>query len=230
MTGGAVLIHGAWSCPADWRWVEELLVEHGVSVDALDLESHRRADATRADDVAQVAAAVAAAAGPTVVVGWSYGGSVITDLDLAGLDVARLVYVASVPGVPPGDEQGPPSAGDPDLSHISFGDDGTMVLDDRWFTTSDPAVATMPAAVVEHLRSHPRRPVALGAVIAPQERAAWRGTGTTVILGRDDELVSEAQRRWAVDTIDDVRVVDCDHFIPFRRPDLVTDAIIAALA
>ena len=117
----------------------------------------------------------------------------ITDLDIDGLDVARLVYVASVPGVAQSDRLQPAPTADPDLTHIVFGDDGTMVLDNDWFVTSDPAVATLPAEVIEHLRSHPRRPVALGAVLAPQERTAWRDVGTTVILGGHDESVPEAR-------------------------------------
>lgn len=230
MTGDAVLVHGAWSCPQDWRWVEELLVDRGVTVRALDLPSHRRSDATRADDVEHVARAIAAGSGPTVAVGWSYGGSVLTDLDLTGLAVARLVYVSSIPGLPPSQEPQPPPGPDPDLTHVVFGDDGTMVLDDEWFLTSDPAVATMPAAVVEHLRSHPRRSVALAALIAEPTRAAWRDVDTVVLLGRDDDLVGDRQRRWVDDQLRDVRVVDSDHFVLFRRPDLVADSVTEALS
>ena len=47
MAGNVVLVHGAWSSPADWRWVEDLLINAGVSVNALDLASHRFGDATR---------------------------------------------------------------------------------------------------------------------------------------------------------------------------------------
>jgi len=228
-SGDAVLVHGAWSSPADWRWVEDLLVERGVSVNALDLPSHRSPHGTKADDVGLLRDAVAAAAGPTVVAGWSYGGGLLTDLDVDGLDVVRLVYVASIPWLPPSDEQEPAPAGDPDLTHIVFGEDGTMVLDNDWFPDSDPTMATMPPEVMDHLRSHPRRPMSLDAALAPAERAAWREVDTTVILGRTDALISEAQRQWAIDTIPDVRVIDCDHFIPFRQPQAIVNTITEAL-
>lgn len=227
--GDAVLVHGAWSSPADWRWVEELLVERGVTVNALDLPSHRGAHAGRADDVALLHDAVADAAGPTVAVGWSYGGDLLTDLDVTGLVIARFVYVACVPGGPPSADQAPPS-GDPDLTHIVFGDDGTMVLDNDWFPDSDPSMAAMPPEVMNHLRSHPRRPMSLDAALAPTERSSWRDVDTTVVLGLADPLVSEAQRQWAIQTIPDVRVIDCDHFILFRRPQAIVDAIVEALA
>lgn len=228
-SGDAVLVHGAWSSPADWRWVEDLLVDGGVRVNALDLPSHRSPHATRAVDVALLRDAVAGAPGPTVVAGWSYGGGVLTDLDVDGLDIVRLVYVSSIPGLPPTDDAEPAPAGDLDLTHIVFGEDGTTVLDNDWFPDSDPTMATMPSEVIDHLRSHPRRPMSLDAALAPAERAAWRDVDTTVILGRTDALTSEAQRRWAIDTIPDVRVVDSDHFIPFRQPQAIVDAIIEAL-
>lgn len=229
MVGDVILVHGAWSNPADWRWVEERLAQSGVSVHALDLASHRSADATRADDVKQVAGAVAAASGPTVVVGWSYGGSVMTDLDVGGLGIARLVYFSAIPGLPPSDEQEPAPSMEVDVSHIAFGDDGTAVLDNDWFVDADPAVATMSPEVIEHLRSHPRRPITLEAVLAPQVRAAWRDVDTTVILGSTDELISEEQRRWVIDAIPDVRVAACDHFILWRHPELIAEAVIEAV-
>ena len=221
-----ILVHGAWSSPADWRWVEEPLVERGLDVVALDLVSHRDATATRADDVEQVAAAVAGAPTPPVVVGWSYGGSVLTDLDLTSLRVARLVYVAAVPGLPPGDDHVAPPDAEVDVSHLVFGEDGTVVLDDEWFVGSDPAVATLPAPVVDHLRSHPRRPVPLEALVAPPVRAAWRDADTTVLLGASDELIGDAQRRWTRETILDTRIVDSDHFILMRRPQAIVDTVL----
>lgn len=229
VSGDVVLVHGAWGNPADWRWVEELLVGRGILVNALDLASHRSPSATRADDVDQLRQAVAGAAGPSVVAGWSYGGAVITDLDVDGLDLARLVYVASVPGLPPSVEDDPVPAGEIDLSHIRFSDDGTAVLDNDWFLESDPAVASMTVEVIDHLKSHPRRPIALGAWADPQARAAWREVDTTVILGRDDEMIGDAQRQWTIEAIPDVRLVDCDHFVPFRLPEVIVEVVTEAL-
>jgi len=224
-SGDAVLVHGGWGVPADWRWVEDPLVERGISVNALDLPSHRSPHATKADDVGLLRDAVAGAPGPTVVAGWSYGGTVLTDLDVDGLDVVRLVYVASVPWR----VNEPAPVGEIDFSHVVFNDDGTAVLDNDWFPDSAPEAPTMPADVIDHFRSHPRRPISIDAWGAPPERAAWQDVDTTVILGRDDDSIPEAQRQWAIDTIPDVRIVDCDHFIPFRQPGAIVDAITEAL-
>lgn len=228
MSYEVILVHGAWSSPADWHWVEGLLVERDTQVNALDLVSHRRGDATRADDVEQLTAAVVSASTPPIVVGWSYGGSVITDLNVAQLNISRLIYVSSVPGLPPPEEQAAPPVPDIDVSHLVFGDDGTVVLDNDWFPTSDPAAATMPVNVIDHFRSHPRRPASLQALVAPQSHTAWRHANTTVLVGASDETISDAQRQWAIETIPDTQVVDCDHFIPMRQPEIIVDAIFQA--
>jgi pimeloyl-ACP methyl ester carboxylesterase len=92
----AVLVLGAWSSPADWRWVAASLHAHGAGTVIPDLPSHRYRSAGRSDDVQEVEAAIRAAAPPVVVAGWSYGGAVVGDLAETG-PIGRLVYVASIP-------------------------------------------------------------------------------------------------------------------------------------
>src|SRR4029450_5058998 len=45
MRGTAVLVHGMWSSPADWRWVAERLRDNDVQVVIPDLPSHRTGSA-----------------------------------------------------------------------------------------------------------------------------------------------------------------------------------------
>jgi pimeloyl-ACP methyl ester carboxylesterase len=66
-------------------------------------------------------------------------------------------------------------------------------------------------------------------VAQPQTAAAWQNTPTTVLLGHDDELVSDDDRRWAIDNLDDVRLLETDHFIVFRQPEAISQAVIEAL-
>jgi hypothetical protein len=42
-------------------------------------------------------------------------------------------------------------------------------------------------------------------------------------------MLSEADRKWAEAHLSDVRVIDTDHFIIFRRPDLVAELVLEAL-
>ena len=42
-------------------------------------------------------------------------------------------------------------------------------------------------------------------------------------------MLSEADREWAEEHLDDVRVIDTDHFIIFRHPEVVAQLVLDAL-
>jgi hypothetical protein len=50
-----------------------------------------------------------------------------------------------------------------------------------------------------------------------------------MLLGDRDNMLSEADRKWAEEHLDDVRVVDADHFIIFRHPELVAQLVFEGL-
>jgi pimeloyl-ACP methyl ester carboxylesterase len=221
----AVLVHGAWGNPTDWKFVERLLVDRDVTVVVPDLPSHQSTSAARANDVATVEAAIAAAAPPVVLVGWSYGGGIVSDVTHDLDRVGRLVYVASVPKpLPDAAVDGPPSH-PPDLSHILFPDDASCVLDDGWWLTDGDAT-TLPTDVIAHLHEHRRRPIALEAMLAPPVAEAWRTVPTTVLLGLTDNTIGPEMRSWATSHLDDVRLVDSDHFILWRTPEVIADVVL----
>src|SRR5882762_6040874 len=87
--GGATVVHGAFADDSSWSKIVPLLKAKGLRVTTAGnpLTSF-------ADDVAATNRAIAAQDGPTVLVGHSYGGVVITE---AGNDpkVVSLVYVAA---------------------------------------------------------------------------------------------------------------------------------------
>jgi pimeloyl-ACP methyl ester carboxylesterase len=93
---------------------------------------------------------------------------------------------------------------------------------------NEEAGTTFPSEVVDHLRRNPRRPITMAAMQAPRS-AAWRIIPTTVLLGRTDQLVTDEERRWASDHLDDVRSLETDHFVAFRQPESISDAVIEAL-
>jgi len=224
--GTAVLVHGGWSNPHDWRWVVERLDAAGVAAIAPDLPSHR--GHARADDVALVDALVAEAEPPVVAVGWSYGGTVISELTET-VKLERLVYVAAIPRPSepvPGDE--PPRAS-PNLSHVLLPDEQTCVIDDAWFIAGGSGEEFSPE-VIEHLRGHPRRASDIAAFVSPPTREAWRDVPATILLGRSDKLLPAPVQEWTAAHFDDVRFVDEGHYLPFVRPDAVADVIVSALA
>jgi pimeloyl-ACP methyl ester carboxylesterase len=223
--GSAVLVHGGWGNPDDWRQVGRLLEDAGVHVRTPDLPSHRSATAGLADDAAEVRDAIRSCSPPVVVVGWSYGGTVISMAAAGEASVTRLIYVSASP-MRPNDHPDDLSWVDQD-PHIIARDDGTFILDNDWWLNEE-AGTTFPHDVVEHLRRHPRRPVSRETA-QPQTAAAWQTIPSTVLMGRDDQLVPQNERQWAINNLEDVRFLDSDHFIIFRAPDLVSSAVLEAL-
>src|SRR6478736_5739965 len=84
-----VLVHGAWADGSGWKGVYDILVKDGFNVSIVqEPETSFKEDVTAAKRV------LAQQDGPCILVGHSYGGSVITE---AGTDptVVGLVYIAA---------------------------------------------------------------------------------------------------------------------------------------
>jgi pimeloyl-ACP methyl ester carboxylesterase len=128
MRGTAVLVHGMWSSPADWRWVAERLRDNDVEVVVPNLPSHRTGSVGLTADAAEVRRTIASARPPVVAVGWSYGCDVIHEAAAGEPSVTHLVYIAGIPNPDPGvfSPAGSEAEEDP---HILVFDDGTFVLD-----------------------------------------------------------------------------------------------------
>jgi pimeloyl-ACP methyl ester carboxylesterase len=226
--GSAVLVHGGWGNPEDWRWVRERLERAGVSVAAPDLPSHRSAEAGFVEDVAAVRDAIRSAGMPVVVVGWSYGAGVVAAAAV-GRTVTRLVFVTGLPvglpAVPPGRED---VLALPQILDLG---DGTFVLDNDWWLDEE-AGTTFPDDVRAWLREHPRRPMSWSAWV-PLTEAAWDTAPSTFLVGTADPLLSAEERDLLDDTATreryDIRTVDADHFLVWRYPDMISEVVLEAL-
>ena len=84
-----VLVHGAFVDGSGWRPVYDILTRDGYTVSVV-----QQPLTGLADDVAAIKRILARQNGPTILVGHSYGGAIITE---AGTDpeVAALVYIAA---------------------------------------------------------------------------------------------------------------------------------------
>src|SRR6185437_4353889 len=94
-----VLVHGAWVDASGWKPVYEILTKEGFHVTMV-----QEPETSFADDVTATKRILDLQDGPTILVGHSYGGSIITE---AGVhpNVVGLVYVAAhVPDV--GEDEG----------------------------------------------------------------------------------------------------------------------------
>jgi pimeloyl-ACP methyl ester carboxylesterase len=84
-----VLVHGAFADGSGWRGVYDVLVKEGFNVSMV-----QEPETSFKDDVSAVKRVLARQDGPSILVGHSYGGALITE---AGIDpsVVGLVYVAA---------------------------------------------------------------------------------------------------------------------------------------
>src|SRR6202011_5646020 len=85
-----ILVHGAWADGSSWSAVIEDLQAKGYRVTAPQFPL-----TSLADDVARLRQVLALQEGPTILVGHSYGGQIITALGTDTPNVAGLVYIAA---------------------------------------------------------------------------------------------------------------------------------------
>jgi pimeloyl-ACP methyl ester carboxylesterase len=85
-----VLVHGLWADGSSWSKVIPILENAGHRIIAVQLPLH-----SLADDVATVKRAIDLVGGPTILVGHSYGGFVITNAGYNNQNVTGLVYVSA---------------------------------------------------------------------------------------------------------------------------------------
>src|SRR6201981_3995474 len=84
-----VLVHGAFADGSGWRAVADILKRDGYKVSVA-----QPPETSYADDQKYTKAAIEAMGGPVVLVGHSYGGSIITEAG-NNPNVAALVYIAA---------------------------------------------------------------------------------------------------------------------------------------
>ena len=216
-----VLVHGAFADASSWNAVAERLRRMGVPVVAVDNPL-----TSLGDDVAATRRAIAGAPGKVVLVGHSWGGTVITE---AGSDpkVSALVYVAAfAPDVGQSSAQqgeGFPVA--PGLQQLQE-HDGFLSLSQA-VVAADFAQDLMPKQkreVFEH--QLPLKASALSEVV---DTAAWRTRPSWYVVSREDRMLSPplqvatAQRIGA-----EQRSVGASHVSPLSAPAEVTATILEA--
>lgn len=213
-----VLVHGAWADGSGWQGVYTLLKARGyrVSIAQIPLTS-------LADDVAATERVLARQDGPTVLVGHSYGGVVITEAG-GGANVSGLVYVTAFV----------PAKGESLLAMIAGGAPPPLQPSKDGFLFFDPAV--FPQAFANDL-SHEQGaflaaaqvPVAHAAFDAPVTKPAWESKPSWYLVATDDHIVPPAAARaWAKRAKSSVVEVKASHAVFISQPDAVASLIEAA--
>jgi pimeloyl-ACP methyl ester carboxylesterase len=216
-TRNIVIVHGAFVDGSGWRAVHDILEKDGYRVTIV-----QEPLTGLADDVAATKRVLDLQDGPVVLVGHSYGGSVVS---VAGDDpkVSRLVYVAALqPDV--GETAGQLLSKFPDRNTAAQpAGEGYLRLDPAKFAATyaadvDPAEAKFMAA------SQP--PLAQAVFGAPTTAAAWRSKPSYAILTTQDIAANPDLQRWMYERSGSkVTTVAASHAVYISHPKIVAHVI-----
>lgn len=217
-----VLVHGLYADGSSWAQVIPLLQKAGLHVTAV-----QNPTTSLADDVDATRRALALQDGPSVLVGHSYGGMVISE---AGVDakVSALVYVAA--RAPDAGEDYPalaktfPAA--PAGKGLVWGSDGFGQLSEEAFVRDfagdlDPAQARVYYATQQRVG----RPV----TAAKTTVAAWRSKPSWYVVSKQDRTIDPDFQRFMARRMNATTTeVDASHVSMISRPEEIAQVILAA--
>ncbi|WP_067536218.1 alpha/beta fold hydrolase [Nocardia crassostreae] len=226
-----VLVHGAFADSSSWNGVIGNLRARGYSVLAA-ANPLRGLDS----DAAYVASVLDSVEGPSVLVGHSYGGSVITVAADARTDVTALVYIAAfIPDIGesalqltdqfPGSTLGPTTR--PAAYPVPGAEPGTELyirqeLFHQQFAADVPADTAAAMAATQ-------RPVALPALQEGAAATAWRTIPAYALLTTDDKNIPVEAQRFMVTRANAHTVeITASHAVSVSEPDAVADFIALA--
>ncbi|MFI6274968.1 alpha/beta fold hydrolase [Streptomyces sp. NPDC050988] len=219
-----VLVHGGFVDGSGWQAVYRLLSRDGFNVSVVQNPTH-----SLEGDVAVTHQVLDSQDGPSVLVGHSYGGAVITE---AGRHdgVAALVYIAAF--APDKDESvgtliADPAPGAP-VPPILPPQDGFLFLDREKFAAS--FADDVPAEDARFMADS-QVPWGLGALNGTVTEAAWRAKPSWYLVATDDRMIPPpAQRAMAERTGATVAEVAGSHAIYVSQPEAVAELIKQAAA
>lgn len=215
-----VLVHGAFVDGSGWKDVHEKLTKDGYEVTVV-----QNPTTSLADDVAATKRAIAKSSGPVILVGHSYGGSIISE---AGNDpkVVGLVYVAAFV-VDKGESvasltKDPPPPGTPP-SPVLPPQDGFLYIDKAKF--HEAFCADVDAKTAKFMNDS-QNGWGLGGVGGVVTEAAWRKKPSWYLLASDDHMISPVvQENMAKRANAQLTKVKASHALMVSQPAAVVEII-----
>jgi pimeloyl-ACP methyl ester carboxylesterase len=220
-----VLVHGAWADGSCWSGVIERLQTEGFQVRAPQFPL-----SSLADDVTRLRQVLEFQEGPTIVVGHSYGGQIISALGQDAPNVVGLVYIAAF-GLDEGESlgallsQGPVT---PALAHLFTDSRGFGWLSEDDFVNHfaadvDPTRARVMYAV--------QQPIASSAFTDVMAAPAWRSLPCWYLVAQNDEAIPpDAERMFASRMGATTVEIPSSHVAMVSHPDEVAELIEKAAA
>jgi pimeloyl-ACP methyl ester carboxylesterase len=219
-----VLVHGAFCDGSSWSGVIPLLQNAGHRVIAVQLPL-----AGLQNDVVTVRQALASLSGPTVLVGHSYGGAVVTGAGTDAANVISLVYVAAyVPdeGENLQDLNGgfPATEGQKHIGPSYI--ENALWIDPQVF----PQVFASDAdATQARIMATVQKPTGLGCLSEKSGPPAWKKLPSWYIVSENDLTINPDAERWmAKRSGSTTSSLPSSHASPVAHPREVADVILAA--
>jgi pimeloyl-ACP methyl ester carboxylesterase len=181
-----VLVHGAFADGSGWEAVAKILEEDGYTVSVA-----QPPETSYAEDVKYAKAAVDAMNGPVVIVGHSYGGSIITE---AGNDpnVKALVYIAAF-ALDEGESCASIEQAVPQASKAFKPDsNGNWWIDQEHFAAD--FAADVPASV-SHFMAISQVPISTDSFTHKATSPAWKTKPTWYMVAGADRSINPQQER-----------------------------------
>ena len=215
-----VLVHGAWADGSCWSDVIEALQSDGYQVTAPQFP-----ETSLAADLARLRQILGRQDGPTILVGHSYGGQIITALGADEPKVAGLVYIAAF-ALQEGESlgallgQGPPQ---PALAHLLVDEQGS-----GWIPEAD--FVGHFAADVEPSKARVLYAVQQGLAMSTFEdvlgEPAWKSRPSWYLVATGDQAIPpDAERMFASRMGATTIEVASGHLAMVSHPQAVTDLI-----
>jgi pimeloyl-ACP methyl ester carboxylesterase len=186
-----VLVHGAWVDGSGWKPVYEILVKDGYNVTLV-----QEPLTSFAEDVAATKRILDLQDGPCVLVGHSYGGSVITE---AGVhpNVAGLVYVAAhAPDV--GEDEGALGKKTPSVLAQTTGAVKTTADGFTFLGVPEFLELFAPDLPREQAKFGARSQILTSAKVftTPLTAAAWKTKPSWGVVAGADKIINPDLERW----------------------------------
>ena len=213
-----VLVHGAFADASGWRGVYEDLTERGYKVTMV-----QNPLTSLADDVDATNRALNRQDGPTILVGHSWGGTVITE---AGIHpkVAGLVYVSALsPDAGETTAQQYDGFTSPPEFVLDVGEDGFgFVAPDSFKAGFAHDVSDADAAFMRNAQV-PINMEVFGTVL---ENAAWRSKPSWAVIATEDKAFAQEMLHHMAERIGaKVTEVSASHSVFMTQPAVVAETI-----
>jgi pimeloyl-ACP methyl ester carboxylesterase len=228
-----VLVHGAFADSSSWDQVIDVLLDAGHPVVAV-------ANPLRglAADAACVSDHLRSIEGPVVLVGHSYGGAVITNVDPEAAEILGLVYVAAFAPLP-GDSCFELSAVFPGstlgdaLQAVSRSDGTTtdlLIVRERFH---EQFAADVPAPRAARMAAT-QRPVTQEALVETSgERSLWQQLPSWFVFGEEDRNIPKAVQHYMAERARAHRTIEipgASHAVAVAHPGTIAGLILEAAA